>query len=135
MNATTSHDVKWGRELLQHKGRYVVVICYTNLQGSRLYSGETGLESLHESQSAAKCVCSSPKASTNKNCSETTEVPMGEKLNSTVVRYGHSSKEWLNHHSFKIVLVLSLLHIGLAYVHTQHSSTADCLFLFRCNKA
>lgn len=58
---------------------------------------------------------------------------MGEKLNSTVVRYGHSSKEWLNHHSFKIVLVLSLLHIGLAYVHTQHLSRTDCL-LFRCDK-
>jgi hypothetical protein len=53
---------------------------------------------------------------------------MGEKVNSTVVtvvRYGRSFTEWLNINGFKIVVVLSLLHIGLAYIHTQHSGRAD----------
>lgn len=54
-----------------------------------------------------------------------TEVSLDEKLNSTVVRYGRSFAEWLNNHSFKMVFILSLLHIGLAYIHAQHSGRAD----------
>ncbi len=53
---------------------------------------------------------------------------MGEKLNQMVVRYGCSLTEWLNNHCFKIVLVLPLVHIGLAYIHTRHSGRADYLF-------
>ena len=52
---------------------------------------------------------------------------MGEKLNQTVVRYGCSLTEWLNNHGFKIILILSLVHIGLAYIHTRHSGRADYL--------
>jgi hypothetical protein len=52
---------------------------------------------------------------------------MGVKFDSTVVLYGRSVKEWLNHCSFKIVLVLSVFHVGLAYIHTQPSGRADCL--------
>jgi hypothetical protein len=51
---------------------------------------------------------------------------MGEKLISTVVRNGHSLVEWLNEHCFKMVLILSLCHVGLAYIHTRHSGRADC---------
>jgi hypothetical protein len=54
---------------------------------------------------------------------------MGEELNSTVVRYGHTFTGWLNNNSFGIVLILSLLHIGLAYIHIQHLSRADYQFL------
>ena len=54
---------------------------------------------------------------------------MGEKLNSTVVRCGRSLTEWLSNHSFGIVLILSLLHIGLAYIHIQHPCRADYRFL------
>lgn len=50
---------------------------------------------------------------------------MGEKLKSTVARNGRSLVEWLNDHSFRIVMILSLLHIGLAYIHTRHSGRAD----------
>jgi hypothetical protein len=57
---------------------------------------------------------------------------MSEKLNSTVVRYGRSFVEWLNNHSFKMVFVLSLLHIGLAYIHAQRSSRADCQLFPEC---
>jgi hypothetical protein len=53
---------------------------------------------------------------------------MGEKLNLTVIRYCHSLREWLNHHAFATVLVLSLMHIGLAYIHTRHSGRADYQF-------
>ena len=50
---------------------------------------------------------------------------MDEKLNFAVVRYGRSFTEWINDHNFKLVLILSLLYIGLAYIHTQHPSRAD----------
>jgi hypothetical protein len=54
---------------------------------------------------------------------------MDEKLDRAVVRYGCSFAEWLNNQSFKIVLVLSLMHIGLAYIHTRYPGRADRLFL------
>ena len=50
---------------------------------------------------------------------------MGEKLNRTVRYCSHSFVEWLSKRHFGIIVVLSLLHIGLAYIHIQHSSGAD----------
>jgi hypothetical protein len=32
---------------------------------------------------------------------------------------------WLQQHSFAVVLVLSLMHIGLAYIHTWASRRTD----------
>jgi hypothetical protein len=91
--------------------------------GSRLYPGIPDTEG--QGQLAAECVCRN--ICCNKGF-EATEVPMGEKLNQTVVRYGCSISEWLNNHAFGIVLILSLMHIGLAYIHTRHSGRADYPF-------
>ena len=52
---------------------------------------------------------------------------MGEIVNRTAGRYYHSLVEWLSSQNFRIILVLSLLHIGLAYIHAQHSGRADYL--------
>lgn len=32
---------------------------------------------------------------------------------------------WLKKHNFLLVLVMSLLHIGLAYIHTRDSGRGD----------
>ena len=53
---------------------------------------------------------------------------MDKNSKNKVVRYGHSLVEWFNKNSFNIVLMLSVLHIGLAYIHTPHSGRADYLF-------
>jgi hypothetical protein len=78
---------------------------------------ETRVESL----TAAECVCGGSQTL----ISEVREVPMGEKLNLLVRRYCLSLAERLDNNSFKIVLILSLFHIGLACIHTQHSGRAD----------
>lgn len=102
---------------------------YTEVVRSRLYSSPEPQHSRAREVvvTAAGCVCSNSGTSTRNNKgSETKGVLMGEKLDLTVVRYDCSFREWLNGHSFKIVLVLSLLHIGLAYIHTQqHSGRGD----------
>jgi hypothetical protein len=55
---------------------------------------------------------------------------MGKKLNLMGVPCGHSFAGWLSNQSFKIVVALSLLHIGLAYIHAQRSGRADYYFPF-----
>lgn len=50
---------------------------------------------------------------------------MDGKVNSTMNRYRHSTAGWLNGNGFRIVLFLSLLHIGLAHIHTRHSGTTN----------
>jgi hypothetical protein len=45
------------------------------------------------------------------------------RFNRTVTAVG----DWLQRHSFAIVTVLSLFHVGLAYIHTRASCTADSL--------
>ena len=44
-----------------------------------------------------------------------------------LVPYGRSAVEWLNSNNLRIVVILSVLHIGLAYIHTWHSGRADSL--------
>ena len=50
---------------------------------------------------------------------------MGDKLTCMVRMIGHSLAEWLNRQSFKVILILSFLHIALSYIHTRHSGRAD----------
>lgn len=35
--------------------------------------------------------------------------------------------KWCNARSFALVLILSILHVGLAYMHTRDSGRADIL--------
>jgi hypothetical protein len=37
--------------------------------------------------------------------------------------------KWCNARSFALVLILSILHVGLAYMHTRDSGRADTLLL------
>ena len=53
---------------------------------------------------------------------------MGYELKQTAVQYFHSANEWLHEHDFRIVLILSLIHVGLAglaCIHTQSSCRTD----------
>ncbi len=54
----------------------------------------------------------------------TQEVPM-EKFKSNLQRSGHALAAWLNRNGFGIVVILSILHIGLAFVHSRHSGSTD----------
>ena len=45
------------------------------------------------------------------------------RVNRTVKAVG----DWLQRQSFAIVILLSLFHVGLAYIHTRASCTADSL--------
>ena len=58
---------------------------------------------------------------------------MGVKLNRTVARWGRSFMAWLNGNTFQIVLILSLVHIGLAYIHSWDSGRADSFPNHRCH--
>jgi hypothetical protein len=104
--------------------------CGILVGGSRLYSGNPGSEPIGV-KADDEWVCSSSETSTSGSGNvggskeEGNEVSMDSNLNCKVERYGRFLVEWLNNNSFKIVLVLSLLHIGLSYIHTQHSGRAD----------
>lgn len=79
----------------------------------------------HLGQLAAVCVCSSPETSTANQAEKVMEVPMDHKLKPLIIRYGRSFADWLNHNAFRIVVILSLMHIGLGYIHTRRSGRAD----------
>lgn len=125
LSALARKGLRWTK-LVRRRGSCVELFCSLfsyNHFGSRLHSSP---EPHRKGQVAAGCVCSDPELLTSsENRSETTEVPMGKKLNLMVVRNGRPLVGWLNDHTFKIVLILSLLHIGLAYLHTRHSGRAD----------
>lgn len=55
--------------------------------------------------------------------------PMNTKMYETVRNVTNNVTNWLNKHSFKLVLIMSLFHIGLAYIHTRDSGRADPLLL------
>jgi hypothetical protein len=55
-----------------------------------------------------ECVC---RYSTNE------EVPMDRKM----FRLVHNACRWVKKHTFGLVLLLSLVHVGLTYIHIQDS--------------
>ena len=52
---------------------------------------------------------------------------MNTKMYETVRNVTNTVTNWLNKHSFKLVLIMSLFHVGLAYIHTRDSGRADPL--------
>jgi hypothetical protein len=52
---------------------------------------------------------------------------MNTKMYETVRSVTNNVTNWLNKHSFKLVLIMSLFHVGLAYIHTRDSGRADPL--------
>ena len=54
------------------------------------------------------------------------EMPMDEKNETALKRIA----KWFLKNSFYIVVTLSVLHIGLAYIHTRESGRADQFLFF-----
>ena len=42
-------------------------------------------------------------------------------MDGEMVRMARSASDWLKKHSFALVLLMSLFHIGLAYIHVRDS--------------
>lgn len=50
---------------------------------------------------------------------------MNTKMYETVRNVTNTVTNWLKKHSFTLVLIMSLFHVGLAYIHTRDSGRAD----------
>ncbi len=55
---------------------------------------------------------------------------MNNKMYATVRNVTNRVTNWLGRHSLQLVLIMSLLHVGLAYIHTRDSGRADPLTNF-----
>jgi len=44
---------------------------------------------------------------------------------------GRNAVRWLKMRSFEIVIILSILHIGLAYIHARDSGGTNLVFFTR----